>query len=225
MSEQPPLPPEVPGAEWRTALLAFREEEKALTRQIDVLNAKRRRLPMTRVDADYVFHGPDGTRTLLDLFDGRTQLIVYHFMFGDDWTEGCVGCSWVTDAMSHPAHLHARDISFVMVSLAALDTLQAYRQRMGWDLPWYSSQGSTFNVDMGATVDGEENHGASVFIRDGSDVYRTYFTEDRGVEHLGSHWTYLDLTPYGRQEPWEDTPPGWPTDEHAYEWMRRHDEY
>lgn len=210
--------------EWQQAAAAFRDEEKALTRQIDVLNAKRRRLPMTQVRADYVFEGTTGERTLLDLFDGRSQLIVYHFMFGPDWTEGCSGCSWVVDAMSDPVHLHARDVSFVLSSRSSLDKLQGYRERMGWNLPWYSCLGSSFNDDMGATIDGEENHGASVFLRDGDQVYRTYFTEDRGVEHLGSHWTYLDLTPFGRQEGWEDSPDGWPQED-PYGWIRRHDEY
>jgi len=202
------MPNVVSAEEWHRQSVAFREEEKQLTRQLDALNAKRRRLPMTRVRANYTFAGLDGTRPLLDLFDGRSQLIVYHFMFGPDWTEGCNGCSWVVDAMSHPAHLHARDISLVLSSRSSLENLLTYRDRMGWDLPWCSSLGTSFNDDMGATIDGDENHGASVFLRDGDDVYRTYFTEDRGVEHLGSHWTYLDLTPYGRQELWEDSPPG-----------------
>lgn len=219
------LPQRVSAPEWQEQLLSFREKEKALTRQLDVLNAERRRLPMTEVDAGYLFEGADGQRTLLDLFDGRPQLIVYHFMFGPDWDEGCSGCSWVVDAMSHPGHLHSRGTSFVLSSRSEVNKLHAYRDRMGWDLPWYSSLGSTFNVDMGATIDGEENHGVSVFVRDGDSVFRTYFTEDRGVEHLGSHWTYLDLTPFGRQETWEDTPPGRPQ-EPAYEgWPRRHDEY
>lgn len=223
MSDRP-LPSVVPVDEWRDEILAFREEEKALTRELDALNARRRRLPMTPVEPGYVFEGEEGERTLLDLFGGRSQLIVYHFMFGPDWDAGCDGCSWVVDAMSHPAHLHARDVSLVLVSRSKLDNLLRYRRRMGWGLPWYSSLGSTFNEDMGATVDGEENHVLSVFLRDGDVVWRSYFTEDRGVEHLGSHWTYLDLTPYGRQETWEDSPPGWPQDP-AYAWHRRHDEY
>lgn len=223
-NEKLPLPPDVSAEEWHRQLLAFREQEKAMTRQLDALNAERRRLPITKVDSGYVFDGVEGRRTLLELFDGRSQLIVYHFMFGSDWEAGCVGCSWVVDAMSHPAHLNARDTSLVLVSRAALDKLQAYRRRMGWDLPWYSSSGTSFNDDMGATIDGEENHGASVFVRRGDDVYRSYFTEDRGVEHLGSHWTYLDLTLYGRREVWEDSPSGWPQDP-AYAWHRRHDEY
>lgn len=206
------------------ALLAFREEEKAVTRRLDALNAERRRLPMTAVAADYVFDGPEGPVSLLDLFDGRRQLIVYHFMFGTDWEAGCDGCSWVVDGMSHPAHLNARDVSLVAVSRGSLERLLAYRERMGWDVPWYSSAESAFNEDMGVTVDGEEHHGLSVFLRHGDSVWRTYFTQDRGVEHLGTHWDYLDLTPYGRQEAWEDSPEGWPQSA-AYEWNRRHDEY
>lgn len=221
---QPPLPPVVSDAEWHAELRTLRDREKALTRQLDALAASRRRLPMSVVDPGYRFVGEDGERSLVDLFDGRRQLIVYHFMFGADWDAGCDGCSWVVDAMSHPAHLNARDVSLVLVSRAPLDRLLAYRDRMGWKLPWYSSAGTTFNEDMGATVDGQEHHGLSVFLRSGESVWRTYFTEDRGVEHLGSHWTYLDLTPYGRQESWEDAPPGWPQDP-TYSWQRRHDEY
>ncbi len=218
------MPTEVPRAEWETELAELRRQEKAVTRQLDALSARRRRLPMTPVDPGYVFEGEAGSRTLLDLFDGRPQLVVYHFMFGPDWDAGCDGCSWVVDAMSHPAHLNAWDVSLVLASRAPLQKLLAYRERMGWDLPWYSTGGSTFNDDMGATIDGEENHGLSVFLRRGPSVWRTYFTEDRGVEHLGSHWTYLDLTPYGRQEAWEDSPAGWPKSA-TYVRQRRHDEY
>jgi predicted dithiol-disulfide oxidoreductase (DUF899 family) len=179
---------------------------------------------MTPVTADYTFEGPVGPTTLLELFDGRRQLIVYHFMFHPDWDEGCPGCSWVVDAMSHPAHLHGRDTSIVAVSRAPLAKLRAYRERMGWSLAWFSSFGSSFNQDMGVTVDDEEDHGLSVFLRNGDEIFRTYFTGDRGVEHLGSHWTYLDLTPFGRQELWEDTPPGRPRYE-TYAAQQRHDEY
>lgn len=145
-------------------------------------------------------------------------------MFGPDWDAGCPGCSWVLDAMTHPAHLHARDTSIVLVSRSDIAKLEEYRERMEWDKSWYSSLDSRFNDDMGVTVDGEEDHGASVFLRDGDDIYRTYFTGDRGIEHLGSHWTYLDLTPFGRQETWEDSPPGRPQTP-PYERDRRHDEY
>ncbi len=220
----PALPPIVTREEWDAALAELRVEEKAMTRATDRLNAMRRRLPMVEVSGEYRFEGEGRTPTLLELFDGRSQLIIYHFMFGPDWDAGCPGCSWVTDAMSHPAHLHARDVSFALVSRTAVENIEAYRTRMGWDFPWYSSLGSTFNEDMGATVDGEEDHGVSVFLRDGNTVHRTYHTGDRGVEHLGSHWTWLDLTPYGRQEDWEDSPAGWPQDP-TYAWQRRHDEY
>lgn len=227
MVAEPAHPPVVPAEEWAAALAELRVEEKALTRRIDSLNAQRRRLPMTAVRSDYVFTGVDGDRTLLDLFEGRRQLIVYHFMFGPDATEGCDGCSWVVDAMSHPGHLNARDVSLVLASRAPVDRLAAYRERMGWSLPWYAAS-TEFNLDMGATVmtddEDHEEHGVSVFFRVGADVYRSYHTGDRGVEHLGSHWTYLDLTPYGRQETWEVSPPGWPQSP-AYEWQRRHDEY
>lgn len=175
---------------------------------------------MVRIDKDYSFEGPTGTLSLADLFDGRRQLIVYHFMFAPGWKAGCDGCSWVVDAMTHPAHLNARDTSIVLISRAPLG-LQKYQARMQWQHPvWYSSMASDFNHDMGATVADpddptrtSERHGVSVFLRDGDDIYRTYFNGARGVEYLGSMWTYLDLTPYGRQETWEVSPAGWPQTE------------
>lgn len=224
MSDSPALPPVVDVAEWEAAIVEIRAEEKAHTRRGDALAAARRRLPMVRVRTDYRLTGEHGPIDFLELFDDRSQLVVYHFMFGADWDEGCDGCSWVTDAMSHPAHLHARDVSIVLVSNAPIEKLLAYRERMGWNLPWFSSYGSSFNPDMGASVHGEEHHGLSVFLRSGDSAYRTYFTTDRGVEHFGSHWTYLDVTPYGRRENWEDSPAGWPQSE-PYTWQRRHDEY
>ncbi len=228
-----PLPPIVSEAEWRSALDEQIAREKAHTRERDRLNAARRRLPMNEVRADYVFEGPQGEVTLLDLFEGRRQLIVYHFMFGPDWEAGCDGCSWVVDAMTHPAHLNARDTSLVLVSRAPLEKLQRYQARMGWQHPtWFSSLNGSFNQDMGVTscnchapdTDRGERHGISVFLRDGERVFRTYFSGKRGVEYLGSLWTYLDLTPYGRQETWEESPPGWPQTP-PYVWNRRHDEY
>ncbi len=209
--------------EWQSAIEKLREKEKELTRAHDALNAMRRRLPMVKIEKSYEFHGEDGNVSLLDLFEDRKQLIVYHFMFAPDADAGCPGCSWVTDAMSHPAHLHARDTSIVLISRAPLEKLLAYKKRMGWELPWVSSFGSDFNYDFNATNDDGENHVASVFLRDSDQIYRTYYTDQRGVEHLGSHWTWLDLTPYGRQEPWEDAPKGWPKGE-MY-WDKRHDEY
>lgn len=219
------LPLIVSQEEWKIALEQQITREKELTRAVDKVAAQRRRLPMVRIDKTYKFQGPDGSVNLLDLFHGRLQLVVYHFMFGPDWEAGCEGCSWVVDAMTHPAHLNARDTTIVLVSRAPLEKLENYQVRMGWQtLSWYSSLNNDFNQDMGATVAGEEQHGVSVFLRSGNDIFRTYHTGDRGVEHLGSHWTWLDLTPYGRQENWEDSPKGGPQGR-PYVWIRRHDEY
>jgi predicted dithiol-disulfide oxidoreductase (DUF899 family) len=149
-------------------------------------------------------------------------------MFAPDvegWPEaGCDGCSMVVDQIGHLAHIHARDTSFVLVSRAPFANIAAYRQRMGWSIPWYSSAESDFNVDFGVTTETGESFGLSAFLREGADVYRTYFTNRRGVEALGSVWTFLDLTPLGRQETWEDSPEGYPQTP-PYEWWRRHDEY
>jgi predicted dithiol-disulfide oxidoreductase (DUF899 family) len=199
-------------------------KEKAATRARDALAAERRRLPMVRIEKPYSFTGPKGAVTLVDLFEGRRQLVLYHFMFGAEDVEGCPGCSMVVDNLGHPAHLHARDTSLALVSRAPLSKLNAYKRRMGWSVPWYSSAKSDFNDDFGVTTDGEESFGLSVFLRDGDKVYRTYFTDGRGVEALGSSWTFLDLTPLGRQESWEDSPAGWPQSQ-PYTWWRRHDQY
>ena len=218
------LPPVVSASEWQAAREALLVKEKELTRAHDALNAERRRLPMVKVDKDYVFQGPGGPASLVDLFEGRRQLILYHFMFGPDWDEGCGGCSLFVDNMGHPAHLHARDISRVLVSRAPIEKIEAFNERMGWTVPWYSSFESDFNFDFGVSTEDGESFGLSVFLRDGDDVYRTYFMAGRGVEHLGSNWTYLDLTPFGRQETWEDSPAGWPQTE-PYTWWRHHDKY
>jgi predicted dithiol-disulfide oxidoreductase (DUF899 family) len=222
------LPQVVSEADWKAAHEELLAKEKEATRARDALAAERRRQPMVRIDKDYVFEGPEGKASLLDLFDGRRQLILYHFMFAPDvegWPEaGCPGCSMVVDQVGHLAHLHARDTSFVLVSRAPIAQIEAYRERMGWTIPWFSSSGSDFNVDFGVTTDRGETFGLSVFLRDGDDVYRTYFTSGRGVEALGSIWTFLDLTPLGRQEDWEDSPEGYPQTS-RYEWWRRHDEY
>jgi predicted dithiol-disulfide oxidoreductase (DUF899 family) len=226
------LPQVVSAAEWQVARENLLVKEKEATRARDALAAERRRLPMVRIDKDYVFEGPEGEARLLDLFDGRRQLILYHFMFGPNQDEGCDGCSMVVDQIGHLAHLHARDTSLALVSRAPLAKIEPYRKRMGWTIPWYSSFGSDFNVDFGVSPetprpteyqDGE-SFGLSVFLRDGDEVFRTYFTSGRGVEALGSVWTFLDLTPLGRQEDWEDSPTGYPQTP-RYEWWRRHDEY
>jgi predicted dithiol-disulfide oxidoreductase (DUF899 family) len=225
------LPPVVSPPEWQAAREQLLAKEKEATRARDALAAERRRLPMTRIDKDYAFEGPEGEARLPDLFEGRRQLIVYHFMFGPNQDEGCDGCSMVVDQIGHLAHLHARDTSFALISRAPLAKIEPYRKRMGWTIPWYSSFGSDFNVDFGISPetpqpseyqDGE-SFGLSVFLRD-DDVFRTYFTSGRGVEALGSVWTFLDLTPLGRQEEWEDSPAGYPQTK-PYEWWRRHDEY
>ena len=181
-----------------------------------------------RVEKDYRFDGPKGKVRLTDLFEGRRQLLLYHFMFAPDvqgWpSAGCPGCSMVADQVAHLAHFHARDTSFVFVSRGPLAKLQAYQRRMRWNIPWYSSAGSDFNQDFGVTTKEGETFGLSVFLRDGDQVFHTYFTADRGVETLGPVWTFLDLTPLGRQEKWEDSPAGYPQTA-PYQWWRRHDEY
>ena len=226
------LPPVVSESEWQEALDAVRVREKELTRAHDALAAERRRLPRVRIDKEYVFEGPGGAASLLDLFEGRRQLFVYHFMFGPTQDEGCTGCSLFADQVTDLSHLHARDTSLALISRAPIDKVEAYRQRMGWELPWYSSFGTDFNPDFGlgpvepeegAYQDGE-TFGLSAFIRDGDEVYRTYFTNGRGTETIGTVWTFLDLTALGRQEDWEDSPPGYPQGP-RYEWWRRHDEY
>jgi predicted dithiol-disulfide oxidoreductase (DUF899 family) len=226
------LPPVASPTEWQAARDALLAEEKAATRARDALAAKRRRLPMVKIEKGYMFDGPDGKATLLDLFEGRRQLLLYHFMFGPNQDVGCDGCSMFVDQIGHPAHLRARDTSFALVSRAPLAKIEAYRKRMGWTIPWYSSFESDFNVDFGVgpetpqegVYQDGESFGLSVFIRDGDAVFRTYFTTQRGVEALGSVWTFLDLTPLGRQEEWEDSPAGYPQTK-PYEWWRRHDEY
>jgi predicted dithiol-disulfide oxidoreductase (DUF899 family) len=222
------LPPIVSLAEWQAAHEQLLAKEKTATRARDALAAERRRQPMVRIEKDYVFEGPDGRVNFVDLFEGRRQLILYHFMYASDvdgWPKaGCPGCSFFVDQIGHLSHLHARDTSFALVSRAPLANILTYKRRMDWTVPWFSSAGSDFNVDFGVTTDDGETFGLSVFLRDGDEIFRTYFTTARGVEALGSTWTFLDLTPLGRQEDWEDSPEGWPQTP-PYQWWRRHDEY
>jgi predicted dithiol-disulfide oxidoreductase (DUF899 family) len=226
------LPPLVSAPEWQAAREQLLAKEKAATRARDALAAERRRLPRVEIEKQYAFDGPEGKASLVDLFEGRRQLLLYHFMFGPNQDAGCDGCSMFIDQIGHPAHLHARDTSFVIVSRAPFAKIDAYRKRMGWTLPWYSSFESDFNVDFGVSPetpqvgvyqDGER-FGLSVFFRDDDRVFRTYFTDGRGTEALGSVWTLLDLTPLGRQEDWEDSPEGYPQTP-PFQWWRRHDEY
>jgi predicted dithiol-disulfide oxidoreductase (DUF899 family) len=226
------LPPVVSREEWDAALAKVRVKEKEATRGRDALAAERRRLPRVRIDREWVFDGPAGKVRLIDLFEGRRQLLLYHFMFGPNQDAGCSGCSMFIDQIGHRAHLHARDTSFAIVSRAPIAKLEAYRTRMGWTLPWVSSFGTDFSNAFGlgpqtpraGDYQDGENFGLSVFLRDANEVFRTYFTAARGVEALGPVWTLLDITPLGRQEKWEDSPEGHPQTA-PYEWWRRHDEY
>ena len=229
--DDPPLnrlPKIVSREEWQRGRDQLLIKEKAATKARDALNAERRRLPMVRIEKDYVFDGPGGEVRLLDLFEGRRQLIVYHFMFApgvQGWpTAGCPGCSMVVDHIGPLEHLHARDTSLVLVSLGPLANLDAYKKRMGWKLPWYSSAGTSFNADFGLSTDEGETFGLSCFLRDGAAIYHTYFTSQRAIEVVVSSFIFLDWTPLGRQETWEDSPPGWPQSE-PYVWWHRHDEY
>lgn len=225
-------PPIVSREEWQRALEQLRTKEKAATHARDALAAERRRLPMVRIEKPYVFADPHGARTLVDCFDGRRQLLLYHFMFGPTQEVGCQGCSMFIDQVGDLRHLQARDTSFVIVARAPIAKIETYRRRMGWTIPWLSSFETSFSHDFGlgpekpqpGTYQDGEDFGLSVFLRDGDAVYRSYFTKGRGVEALGSVWTFLDLTPFGRQETWEDSPPGYPQTP-PYDWWRRHDEY
>lgn len=219
-----PLPRVVGRQEWDDARETLLQQEKALTSMKDGVAAARRRMPVVEVDSNYRFSGEHGSVSLLDLFDGRQQLIIQHFMFGPDWEEGCDGCSMMADHIGPLSHLHARRTSFALVSRAPIGKLRTFRARMGWDLPWVSSEGTSFNTDFHATVDGEERQAISVFLRNGDRVFHSWSTFARGEESFMLVFDLLDLTPYGRQESWENSPPGWPQ-EPTYSWMRLHDRY
>jgi len=213
------LPEIVDQAEWERAQAELLMKEKAATRERDALAAERRRLPMTEIRTDSTFEGPGGEVGLADLFEGRSQLLVYNFWFPEDG-DPCGGCSMFTDQISPLAHLRARDVSFALVSTAPQEQLQAFRERMGWEVPWYTVHGEDLQRQLSTT----EYFALDVFVRDRDRVFLTYATRSRGVEALGSVWTFLDLTPFGRQEDWEDTPPGRPQGP-PYRWWRLHDSY
>ncbi|WP_432054009.1 DUF899 domain-containing protein [Streptomyces sp. bgisy022] len=229
------LPEIVSRAAWRAAREELLVEEKALTRARDALNAERRRLPMVEIDAEYLFEGGDGKAVLLDLFEGRRQLIVQHFMFAPEWEAGCRSCSAFLDQIGHTAHLKARDTTFVAVSRAPFTRILPFKARMGWTVPWYSALsspgGPDFNEDFEATREhhGErvDRPGLSCFLRDGDRIFHTYSTYERGLDGLGSTTSLLDLTALGRQEPWEEpkgraSAYGAPAGSEA---VRYHDEY
>jgi predicted dithiol-disulfide oxidoreductase (DUF899 family) len=208
--ERVPSPKVVTAGEWSIQRQALLEQEKELTRQLDRVNAARRRLPMVKVEKTYTFEGPNGQVTLLDLFEGRRQLIVYHFMFDPAWERGCPGCTGFIDALGDLSMLAQRETSFAVISRAPLAKLEAFKKARSWNRPWYSSFGSDFNRDFHVTVDKGEAHGLSVFFRLDNDVFHTYSTYQRGTESLTDSYALLDRTPYGRQEDFEDSPPGWP---------------
>lgn len=219
--EQVALPEVVPLERWREARDALLVKEKALTRAQDDLAAERRRLPMVRVEGDFQFIGPAGDLTLLDLFAGRRQLIVYCAML-EPGASPCEGCSMVMDNIGHNlSHVNARDVSFVFTSPAPQSEITALQSRMGWRAPWYTDVGRRF----ADAFDAGKGFALNVFIRDEADrVYRTYVSKNRGGELFDTNFRLLDLAPYGRQESWEDSPQGWPQSA-PYEWWRLHDEY
>ncbi|MEP7242793.1 MAG: DUF899 domain-containing protein [Gammaproteobacteria bacterium] len=225
---QPSFPPSVSQAEFKAAHETQLAKEKALTHQKDALAAERRRMPRLKMEKNYVFDGPDGKKSLLELFGGKQQLVLYSFMFAptvNGWPDaGCPGCSFFVDNIGNLDHLHARGVNVVLVSIAPLENLERYRKRMGWTIPWYSSANNDFNKDIGVTTPQGEDHRVNVFFRDGNDVYYTFYTSARGTEAFGSTWNFLDITPFGRQELWEDSPKGYPQSP-PYQWWRRHDEY
>jgi len=223
-------------AEWLVARKDLLTREKEFNHQRDALSKARRSLPWVKIDKEYVFDGPDGKETLADLFDGRSQLIVYHFMFGPDWEEGCKSCSLLADHFDGANwHLPQRDVTFVAISLAPLPKLDAYKKRMGWRFKWVSSQGNDFNFDYHVSFTKEEEKknevyynytngefisdelpGLSVFYQDeDGNVFHTYSAYARGLDILVGTYNFLDLVPKGRDENPDST----------MDWVRRHDQY
>jgi predicted dithiol-disulfide oxidoreductase (DUF899 family) len=230
-----PHPSIVSRDQWLDERRKLLAHEKELTRQYDRVNAERRRLPMVKIEKDYIFDGANGKMSLKDLFEGRRQLVVYHFMFDPAWEKGCPGCTRYVNAVGDLSMLNDRDTTFVLVSRAPLAKLDAYRAQKGWSLSWFSSFGSDFNYDFHVTNDEKvapieynyrnkaeleaknvanategEEHGLSVFFRLGDEVFHTYSAYARGTEPLTDARALLDMTPYGRQQDFEDSPPGWP---------------
>jgi len=220
---------------WVTERVAFMAKEKEFTRLRDELSRQRRKLPWEKITKSYVFDGPRGKQTLAELFEHRSQLIVYHFMFDPAWDEGCKSCSFVADNFAGAlVHLTARDTSFAVVSRAPLDKIERFKQRMGWSFPWLSSFGTDFNYEFHVTTDERhteynyahvsaqpegypqegEREGLSVFLRDGDQLFHTYSTYQRGLDPLLNTYNFLDLTPLGRHE-----------NGRPMAWLRYHDQY
>lgn len=223
----------VSAAEWLDASRALLAEEKEFTRRRDELSRRRRELPWVKVEKDYVFDAPEGKVSLADLFGGKGQLVVQHFMFGPDWNEGCPSCSfWTDNFIGIVPHLAHRDTAFVLVSRGPIDRLEVYRKRMGWPLRWVSSAHNDFNVDFGVSAppgakemaynfgtgieEMTEKQGFSALRREDGEIYRTYSTYARGVDMLNGAYNLLDLTSKGRDED------GFPF---PMTWVRRHDKY
>ena len=202
--------------EWVQARQDLLEFEKESTRMRDEVNRRRQALPFVRVEKDYQFIGPQGQLSFAEIFEGRRQLIVRHFMFEPEREEGCIGCSMQADSVGHLAHINARDTTFVMTSRASQDKLEAWKTRMGWDIPWYTTVGEQFNRDYRVTTDEGDIPGVSVFFREGDEVFYTYSIFDRGGDIFKNFYNYLDLTPLGRQEDQL---------EHPWDWWRHHDRY
>jgi predicted dithiol-disulfide oxidoreductase (DUF899 family) len=227
--------------EWLQARKALLVKEKEATRRRDELTAERMRLPMVKVEKEYAFHGPSGRQSLADLFAGQSQLIIYHFMFQPDWSEGCKSCSCFLDTcVGAAAHVRARDTAFAVVSLAPFEKIDQFRRRMGWNVTWVSSFGSDFNRDFEVSVDIADDSsnynyarsmdlfgagkiwfpkgempGMSAFLREGADIYHTYSVYQRGLDQFMNVYNLLDVTALGRHE--EDAP--------GQSWIRHHDRY
>lgn len=231
-----PHPRIVSREEWLAERKKLLAHEKEMTHHYDRVNAERRRLPMVKIEKSYVFDGPNGRRGLEDLFEGRRQLIIYHFMFDPKWDKGCPGCTGLINALGDLSLLERCDTTFAVVSRAPLPKLEKYRAEKGWSIAWFSSFGSDFNYDFHVTLDPKiapaeynyrnkeemsaakghpvllegEEHGLSVFFRMDGDLFHTYSAFARGTESLTDAYRLLDVTPYGRQQDFEDSPAGWP---------------
>jgi predicted dithiol-disulfide oxidoreductase (DUF899 family) len=229
-------PPIVSREEWTAERKKLLADEKEMTKHYDRVNAQRRRLPMVKIDKDYVFEGPKGKSSLKDLFEGRRQLIVYHFMFDPAWEKGCPGCTGFVDALGDLWLLNKTDTTFAVISRAPLAKLEKYQAEKGWDINWLSSFGTDFNYDYHVTMDPKdaareynyrnkeeteaalghevkmegESHGLSVFFRVEDELFHTYSAYARGTESMTDAYRLLDVTPYGRQQEFEDSPTGWP---------------
>jgi predicted dithiol-disulfide oxidoreductase (DUF899 family) len=216
-------PPIVSASEWEAARQELLVKEKELSHARDAMAAARRRMPWLAVEKQYEFIGPNGKVGLLDLFEGRPQLILYRAFFEPGvfgWPDhACRGCSLGADQVAHLAHLNARDTTLAFASRAPQADIERLKARMDWKMPWYTITDS-FDTDFGVN----EWHGHNVFFHDGNRIFRTYFINNRGDEQMGGTWNYLDMTPFGRQELWEDSPEGHPQGP-TYKWWNWHDAY